>query len=159
MIEQKTYHEIVLDAAKEVFETMIFMEIEPAAQNSIDWTATTLLGTITFKGDMEGCLGISFTWPCAQTIARNMLALDPDFPVSEQEVCDAIGEVTNMVMGSIKHRLQDSCPEIAVSIPTVITGKELSSSLGETAEKVSLPVCLNEEYTAVFTLLYRRKDQ
>jgi CheY-specific phosphatase CheX len=62
-----------------------------------------------------------------------------------------------MVMGSIKHRLQDACPDIAVSIPTVISGRELSSSLGEGTEKVAVPVCLNEEDTAVFTLLYRKK--
>jgi chemotaxis protein CheX len=157
MIEQKTYHETVLDAAKEVFETMIFMEIEPAAETAADWTAHSLLGTITFKGDMEGCLGISLADSCAKTIARNMLALDPDSPVSDQEVCDAVGEVANMVMGSIKHRLQDACPDIAVSIPTVISGRELSSSLGEGTEKVAVPVCLNEEDTAVFTLLYRKK--
>ncbi|MEJ5260274.1 MAG: chemotaxis protein CheX [Anaerohalosphaeraceae bacterium] len=157
MIEQKTYHEIVLDAAKEVFETMIFMEIEPSAQASIDESALSLLGTITFKGDIEGCMGINLSWPCGQTIARNMLALEPDAEVSQQEVCDAVGEVANMVMGSIKSRLQDMYPDIAVSIPTVVTGRELNSNLGEGAEKVAVPVCLNEEFTAVFILLYRRK--
>lgn len=157
MIEQKTYHETVLEAAKEVFETMIFMEIEPAASAPAP-TDCSLLGSITFKGNLEGCLGISLSWPCAQTIARNMLALDPDADISEREVCDAVGEVTNMVMGSIKSRLQDTYPDIAVSIPTVITGKELNSSLPDGTEKVSVAVCLNEEYYADFSLTYRKTD-
>jgi chemotaxis protein CheX len=157
MIEQKTYHETVLDAAKEVFETMIFMEIEPADPASIQ-IEPSLLGSITFKGDLEGWLGISLSWPCAQTIARNMLALEPDAQVSEQEVCDAVGEVANMVMGSIKSRLQDTYHDIAVSIPTVVTGKELNSSLPEGTEKVSVVVCLNEEYYADFSLTYRKTE-
>ncbi len=157
MIEQKTYHEIVLDAAKEVFETMIFMEIEPSDQASIDESALSMLGTITFNGDIEGCMAISLSWPCGQTIARNMLAMESNAEVSRQEVCDAVGEVANMVMGSIKSRLQDIYSNIAVSIPTVVTGRELNSTLGEDAEKVAVPVCLNEEFTAVFLLLYRRK--
>lgn len=156
MIEQKTYHETVLDAAKEVFETMIFMEIEPTA--SSEQIDHSLLGSITFRGNLEGCLGISLSWPCAQAIARNMLALEPDAEISEREVCDAVGEVANMVMGSIKSRIQDTYPDIAVSIPTVVTGRELSSSLPDGTEKVSVSVCLNEEYYADFTLFYRKTE-
>lgn len=157
MIEQKTYHETVLEAAKEVFETMIFMEIEPSTK-PLNGDSACLLGSITFRGNLEGCLGISLSWPCGQAIARNMLALEPDTQISEQEVCDAVGEVTNMVMGSIKSRLQDIYPEISVSIPTVVTGKELNSSVGDGTEKVSVTVCLNEEYDAVFSLFYRRTE-
>ena len=158
MIEQKTYYDTVLEAAKEVFETMIFMEIEPTEESVPPTDTNVLMGSITFKGSMEGCMMISLTWPCAQVIARNMLAMEPDAPVSEAEVCDAVGEVANMVMGSIKSRIQDTYPDIEVSIPSVITGREIHNTVGEGAERTRVTVCIDEEYCSDFTLLYRLRE-
>jgi chemotaxis protein CheX len=159
MIEQKTYHETVLEAAKEVFETMIFMEIEPCDEASITRDTDSLMGSITFKGDLEGCMVISLSWPCGRIITRNMLALEPEAAVAEGDVCDAIGEVANMVMGSIKSRIQDIYPDIEVSIPSVITGKELTGTVIEGTEKTRVPVCIDEEHSAIFSFLYRQKEQ
>lgn len=158
MIEQKTYYETVLEAAKEVFETMIFMEIEVAEEVSSACDTDSLMGCITFKGNLEGCMVISLSWPCARIIARNMLALEPEASVTDGEVCDAIGEVANMVMGSIKSRLQDTYPVLEVSIPSVVAGKQLTGPLIEGAEKTRVPVCIDEEYSAVFSFLYRQKE-
>jgi chemotaxis protein CheX len=157
MIEQKTYHETVLEAAKEVFETMIFMEIETCPESPLPAGTDLLMGSITFKGELEGCMVISLSWPCARIIARNMLALEPEAPVSDGEVCDAIGEVANMVMGSIKSRLQDTYSAIEVSIPSVITGKDLTGPAIEGAERVCVPVCIDEEQSALFSFLYRMR--
>jgi len=157
MIEQKTYHETVLEAAKEVFETMIFMEIEPSQETPFFQDADLLIGSITFKGDLEGCMVISMAWPCARIIARNMLALEPEADITDEETCDAIGEVSNMVMGSIKSRLQDTYSSIEVSIPSVITGKNLTGPNIEGAERICVPVSIDEDQSAVFSLLYRMR--
>jgi len=157
MIKQELYSETVLDAAKEVFETMIFMEIEPSESAAAANQTQTLMGSITFKGKLEGCLVISLAEPCALSVARNMLALDPEETVSSTEVCDAIGEVANMVMGSIKSRLQESFPDIEVSIPSVVSGKELQNTLGERYEQACVPVCIDEDFEAVFILFYKEK--
>lgn len=157
MIEQTTYSETVLEAAKEVFETMIFMEIELAEATSEPQETSSIQGSITFKGALEGCLVIALSESCAKVVGRNMLALEPEAPISQEEVCDAIGEVSNMVMGSIKSRLQDSCPDIEVSIPSVVTGKELANTLGERFEQTQVTVCIDEEFDAIFTLFYRQK--
>ena len=41
-----------------------------------------------------------------------MLAMDPSEELSEAEISDAIGEVTNMIMGGIKTRILDAVGNI-----------------------------------------------
>jgi len=51
-----------------------------------------------------------------------MLGLETE-EVSPEEVRDAIGEVTNMIAGHVKSRLQGG-DEVAISLPSVIAGKD-----------------------------------
>ena len=73
------------------------------------------------------------------------------------QVClnDAIGEVTNMVMGSVKARLNGTVGNLNVSIPTVVRGKKIENSLSDDASEVSIKVNIENEYVAEFLLLYR----
>ncbi len=155
MLEQITLNETVIDAAREVFETMIFMEVETNTEACPTIAGQSLLGSITFKGNLEGCLAVCVSQAGAENIARNMLGMEPDEPLSIEETCDAIGEVANMVMGSIKTRLQDTYPALEVSIPSVITGRELKNTLGERAVKTVVCAWLDEQDAVEFVLLYR----
>ena len=93
MIEQVCLNEVLIESAKEVFETMVFMDIAAATNQDQDIEGWTLLGSITFKGNIEGCLTICLNVPCAQTIAKNMLGIDTTEQVTEEDTCDAIGEI------------------------------------------------------------------
>jgi chemotaxis protein CheX len=149
----------MVDGAKEVFETMAFMaleEVNDAADCCLD---VTLLGTITFKGGIEGVLGICCGMECARCIAANMLGTDPSGQLSENDVNDAIGEVANRVMGAIKSRVQDQVGCMEVSIPSVVQGRQMRHSLGETAQEIDAIVSIEEEYSARFSLLYREAEQ
>ena len=154
MLEVETYSQAVLDAAKEVFETMIFMEIEPSLEEK-PLQNPGVIGTITFQGSLEGSLAFNTSMDCARVIARNMLAMDPDSPISTEEMCDACGEVVNMVMGSVKSRLQGTYPNIEVSIPSVVTGHELNNMGGERTQKTRVRICLDVDHEAEIVLLYR----
>jgi hypothetical protein len=65
MITTMSLRDSLLDSAKEVFETMAFMALEEVAdeQEGPGLENETLLGTITFKGDLEVC------WPSAAAAA------------------------------------------------------------------------------------------
>ena len=153
MIELDTYSQTVLEAAKEVFETMIFMEIEPS-QEEKSLTNAGIIGTITYKGSLEGCLAFRTTNSCAEAIAQNMLAGDED-SLSQEDVCDAVGEIVNMVMGSIKTRLHNES-SVEVSIPSVITGSELRNVLGENTQQAVVRICLDVEHEAEIIFQYRK---
>ena len=160
MIEQICLNEVLLESAKEVFETMVFMDLAEATetdQNNVEGWA--LLGTITFKGSLEGCLAICCSTPCAQAIAINMLGIDTTEQLTEEGTCDAIGEIANMVMGSVKSRLLEKVGNLEVSIPSVISGRELKNNLGDGAEKISIKVNIEDEYVAELLLLYRENPK
>ncbi|MCK4960007.1 MAG: chemotaxis protein CheX [Planctomycetes bacterium] len=153
MIGQETFADALMDGAREVFETMMFMTVEPCEEGSQEIDGTALLGSITFTGDIEGCLAVCCSYDCAKTIAVNMLGAE-DEELAEEEVADAVGEVANMLLGSLKSRIAETAGEVQVSIPSVVSGTQLVNSLGEGAESISQIVNIDEE-TARFTLLYR----
>ncbi|MHC4423137.1 MAG: chemotaxis protein CheX [Planctomycetota bacterium] len=155
MVDEVCVTDALLAGAKEVFETMIFMDIDETCEPEQEIEGSTLLGSITFKGNIEGCLAICCGMPCAKAIAANMLGMDSAEEVGEEEVCDAIGEVANMVMGSVKARLQESAGNVEVSIPTVVSGHGLQNSLGDKACKVLVKASFDNEYIAELSVLYR----
>jgi chemotaxis protein CheX len=145
----------LLAGAKEVFETMIFMSLEPCADAGAVVADDGLLGTITFRGGLEGCVGICCSSACAKSIAANMLGMEPGADMSESEIYDAIGEVTNMIMGSFKTRIIESVGDVQVSIPSVIRGNRLDTVMLEGQERVCVPVML-DEHVAVLSLLSKK---
>jgi chemotaxis protein CheX len=155
MLNTIAVNEILLASVKEVFETMIFMDISEVSGSDCKLEGETLLGSITFTNGTKGCMTICSDVDCAKTIALNMLGMEPDNAISNDEICDAIGEVTNMVMGSVKKRIRESLGEVQVSIPTVISGRHIRHSLGEPATKVQINLSIDDKYAMELALLYK----
>lgn len=155
MIDEICFSAALLEGAKEVFETMIFMDLEETSEPGQQIEGDSFLGSITFTNSIEGCLAIRCSVPCAKTIAANMLGVDTPEEITEEEVCDALGEVTNMVMGSVKSRLQTDGGELLVSIPTVTRGQNLASSVGNRTSKILVKVNTEDEDIIEFSFLYR----
>jgi chemotaxis protein CheX len=147
--------DVLLDSAREVFETMVFMAVEESAPDGPGIADPALLGTITFKGQLEGCLGICCGETCARAIATSMLGMGSSDELAGDDVSDAIGEIANMVLGAVKSRIQDQVGVIEVSIPSVVQGRELRNSLGEHANQVRVRVTVEEEHVAELSLLFR----
>ena len=118
----------------------------------------SILATITFTGDMEGCFGISCDQACVQAIAAGMLCLEPGASLSDGEISDAIGEIANMIMGGIKTRVQHEITNIEISIPTVTLGRQLQNRLREGMSKICIPATVGEQYRAELSLIYRQRN-
>ena len=158
MVDLLSLNEVLLESAKEIFETMVFMDLSESTDEGRDVEGCALLGTITFKGVLEGCLAFCCSTPCAQAIAINMLGLDTTEEIAEEDTCDAIGEIANMVMGSVKRRLAESAGNLEVSIPSVVSGHELRNNLGEGARKASVKINIEDEYVTKLSLLYHENS-
>ena len=161
-VDEVCLNEAMLAAAAEVFETMIFMDIRESLAQDCPPKGSTLLGSITFTGDIEGCLGICCSVPCAKAIAQNMLGLAETDELGEAEITDAIGEVVNMVMGSVKSRIQGKVGSLNVSIPTVVRGQSLDSSIGDRTNptnRVLTKLNIADEHTAELCLQYRQRTE
>lgn len=162
MVDEVCLNEALIAGATEVFETMIFMDIRQSTEQDGQEThhkSDTFLGSITFTGEIEGCLSICCSVPCAKAIAQNMLGMAQTDELGESEISDAIGEVANMVLGSFKSRIQETVGNLNVSIPTVVKGQALNARMGEDASRTVINVNIADEYGAEFSLLYRQEKK
>jgi len=157
MVNELCLNETLIEAVKEVFETMAFMSVEKA-DDSQRVEGNAIMGVITFQNGLKGCLTVYCNLLCARTIARNMLGMEPDEEIEDEEIKDAIGEVTNMVMGSVKARIQDGGNSLQVSIPTIVKGQEIENHLAEKEHSVVSKICIEDQYVADITFLYTESD-
>lgn len=96
---------LVLAAIEQVWGSMLFATAEPWP---IDRTAefeTGLQAQIELRGDWNGRLVLTCDSEVASQIANAMLGLGPDDQLDAPDVHDAVGEVLNVVGGSVKGAL------------------------------------------------------
>lgn len=159
MISSKTdLQQALINSSKQIFETMAFMELEKAdEQDSRIENDEALMGLITFTDGVEGCLTITCSDKCAKNIAVNMLGLDPEDNVSSADKEDALGEMTNMVMGMVKSQMEELYKDIKISVPTIVRGRSLKNYLGERQQEASATLETEEKDLIKTNLLFRQK--
>ena len=159
MIVQNTISpNVLLSAAQDIFETMVYTSIDPCEDPSPHIEGETLLGIITFNGDIEGCFGFCCDKVCAQAVAVDMLGLEPDRDLPVEDINDAIGEIVNMLMGSIKAGDQ-ALSKVKVSIPTVVRGREIEHDLGHQTKQMTSHIRIADQHTAKLSLFWRRRSK
>lgn len=72
-------------------------------------------------GDMKGTLTIGFSKPAIFEVLKNMFG--EEYSEINQEVTDAVGEVTNQVYGQAKTSLNEIGYAFEMAIPTVVHGQ------------------------------------
>ena len=145
--------DVLLSSAKEVFESMVFLALEEG-EDLAACDETSLLGTVTFTGEIEGSLSVSFGESCARDIAAGMLCMETPDELTEEDVVDAIGEIANMVMGTVKTSLQGQIDNITISIPSVVRGREVYTARGDGMVKVAVPIRVGGNHNASLSLLH-----
>ena len=138
MTDQAKLKDSLWKSASEAFETMVMLPIQqvPKQVESMD-ESTSMIGSITFTGKLEGALLIQCSDSGAQKIAKSMLMAEEDEQLEEAEVKDALGEVANLVLGGFKSRIAESVGTIDLSVPTVVKGQKLRL-VGKANEKIEL---------------------
>jgi chemotaxis protein CheX len=107
-------------AAQEVFELMLNCRLTmPQAPMEGVRDITSMVG---FAGKLCGVFSIQCSYKSAELMASKMLGVEPDKVGAE--VCDAFGEVCNMVAGNFKNKISGLGTGCMLSVPTVITGTD-----------------------------------
>ena len=112
-----------LNATINVIKTMAFTETKPGKpflkkdQNAMG----DVTGVIGLSGDVTGSMSITFEEETIKHIIANMFGE----PVKEinDEVRDAVGELTNMISGDARRMLQAEGVTLESAIPSIITGR------------------------------------
>lgn len=114
----------VIEATREVFSTMVMMD--PAddypIKEPINRFKCSITGMVGFAGTYSGVISIHCPVPLAMKITSNMLGVECD-EIGE-DLNDAIGEISNMLGGSVKQVLSKGGLDVKLSIPTVISGED-----------------------------------
>ncbi len=126
MIDQDLLIQSVTEATSEVFMMMLGMEVRYVGFATTDAVATN--GLISLVG-ITGEWGGSGVFCCSPLLAAVLCArmlgseLTPGSTTIDEEVMDVVAEVTNMVVGNIKNGLEPITGPLAISVPTVIHGR------------------------------------
>jgi chemotaxis protein CheX len=115
-----------LEGTISVLKTMAFIEPRPGKpylkKNNL--AQGDISGVIGFAGEIKGSLALSFTEQCIIKILSNMLG--EDIKSMNGEIKDAVGEITNMVSGVARKKLEEMDLVLSAAIPTVACGQNHS---------------------------------
>ena len=115
-------------AVAEVFATMLSVELapgEPIAELSEPHWTEEVVSFIGLAGAWVGTGTILCPPSLACRICSQMLMTEAK--AVNEEVLDAMGELTNMVIGSVKNDLEHHLGPLGLSIPTVIFGRNVKT--------------------------------
>jgi CheY-specific phosphatase CheX len=94
-------------------------ESEGTSEEPLDITAMVGLA-----GQLCGVMSLQCSTKSSAIMASKMLGVEPD--QIGPEVCDAFGEICNMVVGNFKNKIAGLGERCMLSVPTVITGNNYS---------------------------------
>lgn len=146
---------LLRESASEVFETMLFMDIEETPEPMDMQKEYCVLGAIAFQGKYEGTLSLLCTQPGVRTITANVLGLDDEDDAEEAQIHDAIGEVANMVLGAIKARLYKTAGDLRVEMPVVTSGIDIAYEIQKGDQLIAAQVLIDGFYPMELHLVYR----
>ena len=130
-----------LNAAKNVLETMCQTQVKPKKpalkDNSLTYGEVTgIIGMV--SDDIAGCMILSFSEKCILHVVANMLMEPPKEKVDE-EIVDAVGELTNMICGGAKAQLAKLDYKFNLATPTMVVGKNVEISYYSDAPTIVIP--------------------
>ena len=130
-----------LTSTKNVLETMCQTPVtakKPELKKN-DVTYGEVTGIIGMTSEnVSGCMIVSFTEKCILHIVANMLMEDPKSKIDD-EVVDAVGELTNMICGGAKAQLAKLNHKFDLATPTMVVGKGVEISYYSDAPTIIIP--------------------
>ncbi len=122
-VQENEMTRYIVDATREVFSTMVAMDVEDCypLEEPITQFHCSITGMVGMAGSYTGTLSIHCPAVLAMKITSNMLGMEVE-EVGE-DVNDALGEIANMLGGHVKQVLSKGGLDLNLSIPTVISGE------------------------------------
>lgn len=112
-----------ISSTKDVFSTMASMDVDFKQvyfQNEHRLLGD-ISGVIGLSGKAEGNVVVTFYWDLAQQIISSIMGVTAD-EIGPELLNDGVGEIINMISGSVKQYLVDTPFQFQLSLPTVILG-------------------------------------
>ncbi len=123
----------------QVFSTMLGVELAPGtpafedAKPDINCEVISLIG---IAGSWAGSGSLSCSPAFACRVCANMLMTEAT--AVNEEVLDAMAEVTNMIIGNVKTELESKLGQLGLSIPTVVYGRNFKTKTSGPTDWISM---------------------
>ncbi len=126
----------IVESTEEIFSSMVMLDV------TLDGSVTELpplmednvTGTIGLAGTRKAVLAIHFPSTVAANVTASFLGMEADEVADD--VDDAIGEVANMLGGSIKGFLDEKGSDIELSLPSIIRGSSYTLNIKGSSDRL-----------------------
>jgi CheY-specific phosphatase CheX len=132
-IDDLDLQRLVCDATKNVFETMLSKGVDYVEHpESRVISGARVVGSLAFAGDnVGGGIYLEFSDAFARSLAASVLRLDSEGDISQGDVNDVVGELCNMVGGTVSSRLSDLGFECRPTVPFITRGTNFEIELAD----------------------------
>jgi chemotaxis protein CheX len=150
----------VREAAHSVFEMMLgvtLIDREPTRDEDSPSHPEGVVSLVGLAGDWAG----TGAFRCTAEMAKKLsgLLLMQEFTSVDEDVLDAIGEITNMVLGNVKTSFEEVLGPMGLSIPTVIYGRNFTTRSVGRSEWTIVPFELDGEIIEIQISLAQRRER
>jgi chemotaxis protein CheX len=135
MILSERIVDSIRNSAANVFSTMLGSELAPGEivpDRACDVPNDGVVSFIGIAGAWAGTGSLSCSPQMACRICSQLLMTES--AAVNEEVLDAVAELTNMIIGSVKTDLETELGPLGLSIPTVVFGRNFKTRSAGTAE-------------------------
>ncbi len=151
--------ELTTLAVQEVFLSMVSLQV--AIEPPVHLPATSegqIIGSVGFIGEATGVIYLYAQVGFAKIITARMLGITEQDVDSDEMVNDAMGELSNMVVGYVKSRLCDRGLPCTITIPSIVRGQQLSIERPNEVIRRALGFRAGEHHLLAEVLLKNSKE-
>ncbi len=132
---QKLIVDYINQSTSNVFSTMLGTELGPGEASIEKGMPEVNEGIVSFIG-LAGSWAGTGSVVCSPALACRIcsLMLMTETESVDADVLDAVAELTNMIVGSVKNDLEPHIGVLGLSIPTVVFGKNFRTKSAGSAE-------------------------
>jgi len=133
------FNEKIVEVTKEIFETMIMVDVTPgeALKEHVSQFKYSLSAMVGFAGFKQGNLALHLPEAVAKGLTGDFLGMEVD--EINEDVQDAMGELANMLAGSMKPFISEDGGKVDLSLPSVVYGEEYTLTVVNEADWMIVP--------------------
>jgi len=114
------------DTVITVFDTMLAMQIPVSSDGAFFRVEETqVIGMVGLAGAVTAVVCLRVPTKFSQHLTRTMIGAGPDDALSESDINDVFGELTNIIAGKLKSCFPTNGTACNLSLPTILHGNHL----------------------------------
>jgi chemotaxis protein CheX len=170
-INDSVFKDTITRAVQDVFKTMFGMsailtdepqtplEESEKGEHPVLIDGQLVVGTVGFIGEISGLIYLYLSAEFANRLSAHLLgmSLSELDQTGDEAVNDAVGEITNMTVGTFKNQLCDHGYPCKLTIPSILRGSNFSIEPITSATRRIYRFAIGE-HTLVADLLMKQED-